>query len=249
MTGFKARAAVAAVRGPDGATRITRLRSDGPLALRESRPASVVYLVGAAGGPLGGDDLELDISVGPGAVLVIRSAAASLALPGRGPSRFKVRATVAAGGTLDYAPEPLIAVRGCDHVAQAKVVCEDGARLRWREDLVLGRHGEPTGRLTSRLDVVYGGIPLLRHELRIGDHHATRSVLGDARAVGTILLAGPGHAQAPVTCSGGLAVLPLAGPGTLINALGRDTLEMHRRLAGHPGTSALVLDRGAFRAS
>ena len=56
------------------------LRSDGPLALRETPRG--VYLVGTAAGPLGGDDLALDIDVGPGACLVIRSAAAMLLLPG-----------------------------------------------------------------------------------------------------------------------------------------------------------------------
>jgi urease accessory protein len=196
----------------------------------------VVYLVGAAGGPLGGDDLELELDVGPGAVLVVRSAAASLVLPGRAPSRFTVRARVAAGGTLDYAPEPAIAVRGCDHVSSADLTCEDGARLRWREDLVLGRHGEVSGRFVSRLDVVYEGVPLLRHELRIGEVHGACSVLADARAVGTLLLAGTGHAPDAVS-STGLAVLPLAGPGTLITALGRDALEMYRRLSGFPLTS------------
>jgi urease accessory protein len=234
LTGFIARAAVAAARGPDGATRITRLRSDGPLALRIG-PASVVYLVGAAGGPLGGDDLELDISVGPGAELVIRSAAASLALPGRSPSRFTVRATVAAAGTLDYAPEPTIAVRGCDHLAATSLSCEDGARIRWRDELVLGRHGEPPGRHTGRIDVTYAGIPLLRHELRIGDFHTCLSVLGDAKAIGTLLLAGPGHAVAG-SSSDGLAILPLAGPGTLVTALGRDALEMHKRLLDNSST-------------
>ncbi|MDX6338559.1 MAG: urease accessory protein, partial [Streptosporangiaceae bacterium] len=55
-----------------GRTRITVLRSDGPLALRET-PLGV-YLVGTAAGPLGGYDLTLDIDVGPGSCLVIRSA-------------------------------------------------------------------------------------------------------------------------------------------------------------------------------
>jgi hypothetical protein len=68
-----ARAAVASRADAAGRSRVTVLRSDGPLALRET-PLGV-YLVGTAAGPLGGDDLALDIDVGPGACLMIRSAA------------------------------------------------------------------------------------------------------------------------------------------------------------------------------
>ncbi len=94
-TGLTARAAVATRAGPDGGTRITVLRSDGPLALRAT-PAGV-YLVGAAAGPVGGDDLGLEIDVGPGTTLLLRSAAAALLLPGpRGDaSRLRIRARVA----------------------------------------------------------------------------------------------------------------------------------------------------------
>lgn len=233
MRGFFARAAITAECGPAGTTRITRLRSDGPLALRQGHAFAdpvIVYLVGAAAGPLGGDELELDIEVGPGARLAVRSAAASLVLPGPGPSRSTVRARVGSGGMLDYAPQPVIAVRGCDHRTNVEATCEDGARLRWRDELVLGRRGEPPGRHTGRFDVVYDGVPLLRHELRIGDFHATRSVLGDARAIGTLLLAGPDHRCASPCASPGVAVLSLAGPGTLITALGRDTRQMRHRL-------------------
>ncbi len=105
MSGYRSRAAVAASRGPGGRTRVTRLRSDGPLALRESGGA--VYLVGAGAGPLGGDDLSLTIEVGPGACLDVRSAAASLVLPGSGVSRLAVRAEVGAGARPGLHPGAL----------------------------------------------------------------------------------------------------------------------------------------------
>ncbi|MCO5995302.1 urease accessory protein UreD [Actinoallomurus rhizosphaericola] len=217
-----------AERGPGGRTRITRLRSDGPLALRESGGA--VYVVGAGAGPLGGDDLELSVEVGPGARLDIRSAAATLVLPGRagaGASRLAVRAHVAAGGRLVVTPEPLIAAAGCDHHATAEVTLDEGAELVWREEIVLGRHGEPPGRYSGRLDVTAGATPLLRHELRIGEDATSGAVLGDARAAGTLLITG---ADAEPYAEEGLAVLPLAGPGVLVTAMAADAVRLRERL-------------------
>ncbi|MFC6881181.1 MULTISPECIES: urease accessory protein UreD [Actinomadura] len=231
--GYRARAAVTAEAGPAGVTRITRLRSDGPLALRET--AEAVYLVGAAAGPLGGDVLELDVEVGAGARLAVRSAATSLALPGGGPdgdgSRLAVRAAVGPGGRLDFAPEPVVAAAGCRHRATAAVALADGAALRWREELVLGRHGERPGRHASRLDVTYGGVPLLRHELALDERgvYGGPAVLGTARAVGSLLLVGPGLAREART-GDGLSVLPLAGPGVLVTAVADDSAELRRRL-------------------
>jgi urease accessory protein len=229
---FTARAAVAAERGPGGRTRVTRLRSDGPLALRESGGESggAVYLIGAGAGPLGGDDLELSIDVGPGARLEIRSAAASLVLPGRGaPSRLSVRARVGAGGSLLFAPEPAIAAAGCDHRAYAEVTLDARAEVVWREEILLGRHGECPGRYVSRLDATTCGVPLLRHELRLDDDAPSAAVLGDATAVGTVLLAGDGAPAEPYA-EAGLAVLPLAAPGVLVTALAPDAVCLRERL-------------------
>lgn len=226
----RARAAVTAERDGHGRTRLTRLRSDGPLAVREA--AGAVYLIGAAAGPLGGDDLGLDLEVGPGARLTVRSTATMLALPGDGESRFTVRARVGAGGHLDFAPEPAVAAAGCHHHAAAEVTLAEGSTLRWREELVLGRHGEEPGRHTSRFDVTYGGLPLLRHELRLDDPRTSGSgaVLGRARAVGTVLLAGPGLGPAEPVTADGLVVMPLTGPGILVAATAEDAAVLRHRL-------------------
>lgn len=224
---YAARAAVTAECDASGRTRLTRLRSDGPLALRETREA--LYLVGAAAGPLGGDDLALDIAVAAGARLVVRSAATTLALPGDGESRFTVRAAVS--GHLDFAPEPTVAAAGCHHRAVADIALAEGATLRWYEELILGRHREQAGRHTSRFDVTFGGVPLLRHELRLDDRtiYGSGAVLGAAKAVGSVLLAGPGLTREPYTGEG-LAVLPLAGPGVLVTATAESSALLRRRL-------------------
>lgn len=224
-----AHASVRAERDGAGRIRLTRLRSDGPYALRAAPDA--VHVVGAAAGPLGGDELNLDLEVGPGAELAVRSVASALLLPGPGESVTRVRAAVAAGGRLDLALEPAIATAGCLHHAATEIVLDGGAALRWREELVLGRHGEAPGRYTARADVTVAGRPLLRQELPLtgGAVRASGAVLDGARCVGSVLLAGPGPAGEPYAAEG-LAVMPLAGPGVLVTALAPDSATLRRRL-------------------
>jgi urease accessory protein len=240
-TGLTARAAVTTRAGPDGRTRITVLRSDGPLALRAT-PGGV-YLVGAAAGPVGGDDLALEVDVGPGTTLVLRSAAASLLLPGPhgDVSQLRIRARVAAGGRLDYGVQPAVAAAGCDHHAAATVGLEPGGVLRWREAIVLGRYGEPAGQCVSRLDVSIAGTALYRGELAVGGPDTDRSsaVLDGAGAVGSVLLVDPAQGKPPPEVQEGLAILPLAGPGTAVSALAPDAallasrLDRGERIAGY----------------
>ncbi|MBL7261231.1 urease accessory protein UreD [Paractinoplanes lichenicola] len=218
---MKAFARVVAEKG----TRLTVLRSESPLLLRRTGPETV-HLVGGGAGPLRGDDLRLDITVGPGAVLEIRSVAAQLALPGRAhlpPSRLEITATVAAGGTLRWLPEPLIAAVGCDHVTVTRVDVEDGGELLWRDDLVCGRHNETSGDVRTDTTIRYAGRTLYRHELAVGPAApgwSGAAVLGGGRAIGTLVAAPTG--PAPRSGPGDFAVMPLAGPGVLATAIGAD---------------------------
>ncbi|MCW2946480.1 MAG: Urease accessory protein UreD, partial [Actinoallomurus sp.] len=156
--------------------------------------------------------------------------------------RLVVRARVAAGARLVFSPEPAIAAAGCDHRALADVTLEEGAELVWREEIVLGRHGERPGRYVSRFDVTIGAVPLLRHELRIDEDATSGAVLGDAKAVGSLLLTGGDLAREPYA-EHGLAVLPLAGPGVLVTAMAADTVRLRARL--RHGRSAATAPDGA----
>ena len=240
---MRARARVVAEADGRGGTRLAVLRSEAPLVLRST--AAALYLVGGAGGPLGGDDLALEVEVGPGARLTLRTAAASIALPGRGPSVVTVDVTVAAGATFEWLPEPVVAARGCDHRLQSSIVLDAGARLVWREELVLGRHREGPGSVITQLHVDLDGAPLLRHELAVGHLHpagAGPAVTAGARAVGSVLLVGDGWAPTePVLLGPTAAVLPLAGGGAQVVALADDAISLRGLLdAGHLRSSRLT---------
>jgi urease accessory protein len=246
---MRATARLVAVAGEAGGTRMAVLRSQSPLVLRRTGPADV-HLVGGAAGPLGGDELRLDIDVGPGAELRLRTVAASVALPGGdgSASRLELRARVAAGARLEWLPEPLIAAAGCCHVAAATVDLAAGARLVWREELVCGRYGEEPGDARLALAVDYDGGPLYRNALAVGPGapgwHGP-AVLGGARAAGSVLLVEPAWAEHPpaATVLGPTAaVLPLAGPAVLVTATAPDALTLRRHLDA--GYRTLAQDRG-----
>jgi urease accessory protein len=218
-----------------GGTRLVELYGEAPLLPRRTSPvaspAAEVHLVGGAAGPLGGDDLSIEVHIGPGAALTIRTVAATVALPGEGRSHSRVHATVAEGGRLDWLPEPIVAARGCDHRSESRVELHATARLHWREEVVCGRHGEPCGDLTVATAVNRAGAALFRQDLGVGPRAAGWSgpaVLDGARTCGTVVLVGH-EWTGPSTVDGG-AVMSLAGGGTVVSVVAPYAHELRRAL-------------------
>ncbi|MBE1562351.1 urease accessory protein UreD [Nonomuraea africana] len=190
--------AVVATALSGGRTILPVLRSDPPLTLRQTDPHTV-HLVSTAAGPLGGDHLALDLDVAPGTHLEIGSIASTLVLPGEGESLFVVTARVGEGALLSFTPEPTVLAAGCAHRMEVRLTLAEGARVRWREEIVFGRYGEAPGRCVARFDATVEGRPLLRQELAIGDPalDGSPAVYGPARCIGTTLLTAPPHRTTP----------------------------------------------------
>jgi urease accessory protein len=240
---MKATARIVAVAGRDGATVLACLQGEPPLLPRATgdRGGAVaqVHLVGGAAGPLGGDDLHLSIEVGPGASLVVRTVAATIALPGPdgSPSSSTVEIAVADGGRLAFLPEPVIAAARCDHQARSTVELEEGAQLVWREELVAGRWGEAPGRLSQHTRLSYAGTPALAQQVTVDDAWASPAIGGGSRTAGNLVVCGPDAAQcAPATegataDTGFAARMPLAGPLALCTAMAPDSRTVRHLLA------------------
>jgi urease accessory protein len=152
----------------DGRDILVDARSEPPLAVRAT--ADRVLLVGSAAAPVGGDELALDVVVGPGAMLALGTAAATLAWPGPtgGSSRQVVAVGVGARGELRWEPEPLVAVAGCRHEATTTVVLAADARAWIVDEVVLGRTGEVSGDVTLTWRVERAGAVLLHHAEQLG---------------------------------------------------------------------------------
>lgn len=254
---MRAHAQLAVAADSDRSTRIARLRSDPPLILRptlnpdQAAPgmylpgAVAVSLAAAAAGPVGGDQLRLDIEVGAGAKLVLRTVAATLVLPGPHgqPSHSDTTIRVGRGATMTWLPEPIIAAQRCHHHSVTRIHLEPEARLISREELILGRHGEQPGRVCQRRRVTLGQHALHDQELRIGPDMPgwhSPAVTGGRKALGNLLIVDPSREAAQSVQSGSTpnrdgdtAIMPLGEAATLVTALAHDSLTLRRNLNRH----------------
>lgn len=253
-SGMTCRASVATELDGTGRTgaprsRVSGLRRQAPLVPRPTGTSGFepyvdgdpdiarVALTTAAAGPLGGDHYVFDVHVGAGSTLLIREVSATLVLPGAhgAPSLMHCRVTVEAGGTLIWVPEPVIAAQACDHTHQVDIDLAEDARLFYREELVLGRHGEDPGNLSSRLNVRRGGRPLSIQRFDLGPASIgfdSPAVAGGALGVGSVVIVEPegGLPQATAISDPRSALLPIDETCVQINALGDDALALRKRL-------------------
>ncbi|WP_051905923.1 MULTISPECIES: urease accessory protein UreD [Streptomyces] len=240
-------------------TTLPQLRSDGPFHLRRLRTggnAARVGIIGAMSAPLGGDRLSLDITAEDRAELEVTTAAATLALrgPTTAPATYDVRLSVAEHAILRWLPQPLISAAGSNLRQTCTVELDATARLVLREEQLLGRAGEEPGHLVSRILVRRAGRKLLDQHTAYGSPELGwdgPAVLNGNRAVGQLLLVGPGVNARPDPVllregsKDGCALLaPLAeGPALLATAVA-PTSSVLRELLDEAHAHALGRQRG-----
>lgn len=219
----------------DGRMRIAVMRSQPPLTLRRTGPTEVA-IVGTAAGPLGGDRLALEVVVGAGTALAVRSVAAMIALPGAGggESRLDVTVTVGPGARLDWAPQPTVAAARCRHATTSRIaLADETSHLRWADLVVRGRSGERAGTMRQRTDVDRAGRPLLRTEVVVGADPAVDAVtLGPRRVVAGFVAVGDtaGPAAAGEVDGADWARHPLAADAVAWTVTGDDVAAVGRAL-------------------
>lgn len=223
---MKARAAITAESGADGPR--LRWRSEPPVVLRPTRGPEV-YLVQAGGGPLGGDELALDVHLGERGCLQVRSAGATVVQPGDPAmqARWMVTADLAGGAVLGWRPEPTVICDGAHLWSTMALALRAGARAVLHEVVVLGRAGQRGGYFRGELTVDYDHAPLLANTLLLDGCDpvlAGPAGSGGARVVGMIAAVGEGTGNPPEGAGEepGLrwACSSLEGPGWLLLALG-----------------------------
>lgn len=186
---------------------------------------SRVALVAASALLLGGDQLDLDVGVGPGACLDLVEVAGTVAYPGP-PARWSVRLTLEAGAELTYAGQPFVVAGGAEVDRSLTVDLGPDARLALRETLVLGRTGETGGAGRNHTLVRRDGRSLLVEEQLLDPAvRVLPGVLGAARVLDSVLVLGWSAAPAAPP---GAATLRLA------HDLGWSTRWLGTELAASP---------------
>lgn len=174
-----------------------------PRVVRLGGASAEVALIATTATLLGGDELRLDVEVGPGLRLDLRDVAGTVAYHGRGRGCLvDVSLTVHPGAVLVWAGEPLVVCDGAGVERSLDVRVADTGRLLLRDRVVLGRAGQVGGELTCRTTMTYAARPALVEELVLGGSPGPDAcgVLGSARVVDSVTALGwrPGTAPTPL---------------------------------------------------
>jgi urease accessory protein len=210
----------------DGATRRARVHEQGALRVRCPGPPAgelEAMIVNTAGGMAGGDCFELDLAIGPGARLLVTSAAAEKVYRTLGAETIiTAKLEVATGGELAWLPQETILFDQARLRRTIEVDLAADARLLLAEAVIFGRSGMgetvTEGLLLDRWRVRRSGSLLHAETVRLDGNVAAKL------------------AQAPVA-KGGVAiasVLLVPGDDAMVAAV-RDT-SWHWR--GEVGASA-----------
>lgn len=131
----------------------------------------MAQIVNPTAGILSGDRLDSDIAVDPGAALLVTTPSASRVFKMAAGSAAECRQhfSVAAGGWLEVAPEPLVPHRGSRYRQITTIAVEEGGALFFVDQLMPGRvgHGEAWlwDHLNLELEARLGGELILRERL------------------------------------------------------------------------------------
>ncbi|BBY37063.1 urease accessory protein UreD [Mycobacterium mantenii] len=193
--------------------RLPRVQGGGALAARCTAP-DTVHLVSAAATPLGGDTIAIRIIVEPGGRLRLRSAAASVVLPGPKTPTSQTHWHIDIAGSLDIDLEPTVVAANARHMSSGTVALRDDARVRFRERVQIGRHDEGEGFWSGSLHADRDGRPLLRHRVELGAGSLADDAIGSPRAaINELRYPATSFEDAPI--DPGATVLMLADGGML----------------------------------
>lgn len=185
--------------------------------------ADTVHLVSTAATPLGGDEIQVRLVVDSGARLRLRSAAATVALPGADSTTSHARWEIDVSGCLDLELEPTIIAANARHFSEVTLALTGSCRVRLRERIQIGRSDERQGFWSGTLHVDIDGQPLLRHRVELGAGSLADDAIGAPRA----MVSEFGYPAEASDAAGGPTgtLLELAGGGYLATwqggALGR----------------------------
>jgi urease accessory protein len=217
-----------------------------PVALDD--PAAVLSVLNPTGGLVGGDRLDIDIAVGPGAHGCITTPSATKVYRTRDePAEQDVRLDVGAGATLEWVPDHTIPFAGSALRQRIAVHLGDGARLILVDAFAAGRiaRGEAWQfrRLDSALSVRDEGGWIFCDRFALdGDRRwAALGLTEDRPYFATMLALGPGSVE-PLRRAVADALVDAEGVTSGVGVLARGGVAV-RVLAGRAPDLTDALDR------
>jgi len=227
-----------------GATRLARRAHRGPFVVQrpffpEGRDVCHVYLLHPPGGLVGGDELRLDLRVGPAAHTLVTTPAAGKAYRTLGPvARQSHALTVEAGGTLEWLPQETIVYNGASVEIETRVDLAPGARFFGAETLCFGlpARTEPfaRGEVRQMFDLRRAGAPILIESGRFAGGASVQTApwgLGGATVL-TLIVAAPAPEAAIVDGLRALAAKTPDGDRAAVTVLGDGAALVVRHLGG-----------------
>ncbi|WP_194928657.1 urease accessory protein UreD [Pseudactinotalea sp. HY158] len=188
-------------------------------------------LVGTYATLLAGDDLRIDLEVGPGVYLEVIEPSGTVAYHVQGGvAHWRADVTVGPGARLVWPASPFVITAGANLVRHTHVELAAGARALLRETLMFGRTYEATGGpLRSTTHVNHDGHALLVEDLdlRAAPDRELPGIMGPNRAMASVLLLG----SRPDRVTGGHETR-FAGPGAMARALAPHAHTAEEAVAG-----------------
>jgi urease accessory protein len=173
---------------------------------------------------LGGDQVELNVEVGPNARLQLFDVAGTVAFDGRGArASWHVSIRLAPGAQLWMSGEPFVVADGADVTRSLDLVADPTAHALLREIVVLGRTGEAGGHLRNLVSIQVDEQPVCLEDTDL-DFTKIRTLpglLGNCRVMDTITALGPAAQQVKAAPDAVQFTLHRSA-GTVTRHLGRD---------------------------
>lgn len=187
----------------DGASAVVACAASSPLQLLSPSPRGrCAWIVSAShgGGLVAGDDVSLDLEIGPGSAALVTTQAGTKVYRSRGAvAAQRLDARVGAGALLAVLPHPVSCFAGARYHQAQRLALAPGASLLWLDALTAGRvaRGErwPAGDCRTRVEISAGDRLVLADALRlvpgegapVGDRLAGFELLATAVALGPAL--------------------------------------------------------------